>query len=207
MGSSGSKVAQSATRKFPNRAPGTSPPTSTSQPIRSTRPSQPPRPQQRAAPPRPSFTKNDAIRRDSINPDQPEPSTVNPNFASRLKQMGIAQPNPTFSPSSTASTAPPDIDAAHYQGHAPPQFPPASSNVTLGVLEARRQLELRAEDELNNIGKSSDQGKEFLDIATIRNILVLRQRGESASTIEIRLRLKPGVVGRLGPLGIVAPAS
>lgn len=57
------------------------------------------------------------------------------------------------------------------------------------------------------MGKSTDRGKEFLDIGTVKQILVLRQGGISATDIEARLRLKAGVVARLGPQGMVAPAS
>lgn len=90
---------------------------------------------------------------------------------------------------------------------AAPQFPAASNNATLGALEARRQLEQRAQQEFDMMGKPDYQGREFLDIMTIRNILVMRQRGESPSDIETRLRLKPGVVARLGRPGVVEPAT
>jgi hypothetical protein len=143
-----------------------------------------------------------AIRADSIDPNRPEFSA---DFASRLQKMGIVQPNPTYSPSSIAS---PFTDASGIkQSVSTPQFPSSSSNATLGVLEVRRQLEARARDELDNMGKSTDKGREFLDIATVKQILVLRQGGASASDIETRLRLKAGVVARLGPQGVVAPAS
>lgn len=89
---------------------------------------------------------------------------------------------------------------------AAPQFPAASNNATLGALEARRQLEQRAAQEFETMGKAGYQGREFLDISTIRNILVMRQRGNSPSEIETRLRLKPGVVARLGRPGVVEPA-
>jgi hypothetical protein len=143
-----------------------------------------------------------AIRADSTNPNSPE---FSPEFADRLQKMGIVQPNPTFSPSSIASPFP---DASGIrQSLSTPRFPSSSSNATLGVLEKRRQLEARAKQELDNMGKSSDKGKEFLDVGIIKQILVLRQGGVSATDIEARLGLKPGVVARLGPQGIVAPAT
>lgn len=138
-----------------------------------------------------------------MDPDRPD--FLSPDFADRLRKMGIVQPNPTYSPSSIASPSP---DASGIrQTLSTPQFPSASNNATLGVLEARRRLEAQARNELDNMGKSSDLGREFLDIATVKKILVLRQRGESASAIEERLRLRPGIVARLGPAGIVSPAS
>jgi len=119
--------------------------------------------------------------------------------------MGIAQPNPTYSPSSIASPFP---DASGIkQSLSTPRFPSSSSNATLSVLEVRRRLDTRARAELENTGKSTDKGKEFLDIGTVKQMLVLRQGGASAADIETRLRLKPGVVARLGPPGMVAPAS
>ena len=138
-----------------------------------------------------------------MDPDLPE--FITPDFADRLRKMGIAQPNPTFSPSSIASPFP---DASGIrQSFSTPQFPSSSSNATLGVLEVRRRLEARAKRELENMGKSTDKGREFLDIGTVKQMLVLRQGGASAADIETRLRLKPGVVARLGPPGMVAPAS
>src|SRR5690348_9750861 len=96
--------------------------------------------------------------------------------------MGVAQPNPTYSPSSIAQ---PLIDASGIsQSMSGPLFPSSRNNATLGVLEARRQIERQAKEELENFGTSRDRGREFLDVNTIRRILVLRERGEPASRIE-----------------------
>ncbi|KAK4242697.1 hypothetical protein C8A03DRAFT_29127 [Achaetomium macrosporum] len=203
MGASGSKAAQKTVRKFPSRAPGSSPATN---PAARTTQRPAPAPSADAQPrsrPQASYTKDDAIRADSMDPGRPD--FIGPEYAERLRQMGIAQPNPTYSPSSIASPFP---DASGIkQSLATPRFPSSANNATLGVLEARRRLEARAKHELENTGKSTDQGREFLDIGTVKQILVLRQRGESASNIESRLGLKPGIVARLGPEGLVAPAS
>ena len=114
--------------------------------------------------------------------------------------MGVVQPNPTFSPSSTASTLP---DVSQYAPLAP-NFPAAKHNHTLGTLEARRRLQDQAATEFNDMGKSAGGGREFLDVATIRDILTRRQRGDKAGDIESKLMLRAGVVGRLGPLGVVS---
>lgn len=148
------------------------------------------------------LTVDPAIRADSMDPDRPEFSA---DFADRLRKMGIVQPNPTFSPSSIASPSP--GASGMQQPLSGPRFPSASNNATLGVLEARRRLEEQARNELDNRGKSTDRGREFLDIATVKQILMLRQRGESASDIEARLNLRPGIVARLGPEGIVSLAA
>ncbi|KAL2023601.1 hypothetical protein VTK56DRAFT_1758 [Thermocarpiscus australiensis] len=211
MGAFGSKTAQKAVRKFPSRAAGSAPAApaaaaaaanaaARSAPRASPTPSG--APSQRSGP-QGSSAKDDAVRADSADPDRAEfPS---PDFADRLRKMGIVQPNPTYSPSSRASPFP--DPSGIRQSLSSPQFPSASNNETLGVLEARRRLEAQAKHELDNMGKSTDKGRELLDISVVKQVLVLRQRGESASEIEARLRLKPGTVAKLGPEGIVSPVS
>ena len=88
-----------------------------------------------------------------------------------------------------------------------PQFPSSRANTTLNVLEARRKLEAEAQAELDSLGKLTDKGRQFLDIATIKQALVLRDRGVAASDIESQLGLRPGLVAKLGPKGLVSPAS
>lgn len=116
--------------------------------------------------------------------------------------MGIVQPNPTFSPSSIASPFPNIPPASSVSA---PQFAPASQNTTLNVLEARRRLQVQANKEFEEMGRTGNRNKELLDIGTIKDILILRQQGTSVGEIESRLGLKHGVVARLGRLGIVSP--
>jgi len=142
-----------------------------------------------------------AIRADSVDPSGFE--SVNPAFADRLKQMGAVQPNPIHSPSSTVSQFSHEYPSA--KTFSKPRFAPALGNTTLGVLEARRRIEKQAKQELENVGRAGSQGREFLDVATVRKVLMMRQRGDSAAEIESTLRIKPGVVARLGPSGLVAP--
>jgi hypothetical protein len=113
--------------------------------------------------------------------------------------MGIAQPNPTYSPSSTASPRP-DEPIAAVPG---PSFPSSANNTTLGALDARRQLQERADREFEALGRSTGQGREFLDIASIRKVLLLRQQGAKSSDIETQMKLKKGILDRLGPIGVV----
>ncbi|OLN92800.1 hypothetical protein CCHL11_06698 [Colletotrichum chlorophyti] len=195
MGSSSSKAAQGAARKFPTRAPGGAvPPASAARAAPAPPPSQPPqaRPQAKA-----STAKTDDITADSINPDN-----VTAEFSSRLRSMGIVQPNPTFSPTSTAGPSP-HADLIQNPG---PLFPSTSRNATLGTLEARRLLQQQAEEEFEGMGRSTSQGREFLDLKTIVQIHLLRDKGHSSSEIEERLDLKKGVVARLGRPGITSPA-
>jgi len=131
--------------------------------------------------------------------------------------MGVAQPNPIMSPSSMAnpyfaqqqqrSSSNPETLGHFPSRPAAPQFPSSRQNATLGVLEARRQLEARAEEELADFGTSRDKGREFLDVGTIRDILVMRAQGRSGAEIEKRLRLRPGLVDRLGRGNVVKVAT
>lgn len=132
----------------------------------------------------------------SANPDKTPSDYPSTAFASRLKQMGAVQPNPTYSPSSIAS---PLVDASGIsQSISGPLFPSAKNNPTLGALENRRRLEEQAKREMEDWGKSTHQGKELLDIGTIKKIFVLSEQGESDQAIEKQLGLKKGVVAKLG---------
>ncbi|KAI1378677.1 hypothetical protein F4677DRAFT_374769 [Hypoxylon crocopeplum] len=188
MGSKASKPAQAAARKFPTRAPGSAAPP----------PHARPRPgAQRSSEPRASFAKDDAVKADGVDPD-PNPMT-NPAFSQRLKQMGVATPNPTLSHSSTASPYPVFPD----QGSHGPGFPSPAQNPTLSALDARQRLQERADVEFEN----STRGREFLDVGTLKQILIMQARGTPAADIEKRFRLKSGVVGRLGPRGVTLPLA
>ena len=92
------------------------------------------------------------------------------------------------------------------QQHGPRFPPPAARNATLGALEARRLLQERADAEFED-SATGTRGREFLDASTLRHILGLRARGTPAREIEARLRLKPGVVARLGTQGVVVPLA
>lgn len=72
-------------------------------------------------------------------------------------------------------------------------------------MNARQQITKAAELEAETFGKQSHTGREFLDVMTIRQALSMRDReGFLADEIEKRLRLKSGVVERLGKKGVVA---
>lgn len=71
------------------------------------------------------------------------------------------------------------------------------------VLAARERLQQQAEVEFAKTGRG-DGGKSYLDVSTIRQLLVLRdEKGMGGEEIEKKLGLAQGVVGRLGPRGIV----
>ena len=51
-------------------------------------------------------------------------------------------------------------------------------------------------------------GRQFLDVITIRQVLMLRdEKGLAEGEIEKRLGLMKGVVGRLGPKGVVGDTA
>jgi hypothetical protein len=77
-------------------------------------------------------------------------------------------------------------------------------NPAVSLLTARYRLAEEAEREFSEIGRRGAKGRQFLDVVTLRQVLVLRdEKGASASDIEGRLGLRQGVVGRLGPKGRV----
>ncbi|RKU48321.1 hypothetical protein DL546_008231 [Coniochaeta pulveracea] len=208
MGASASKTSANkaikTARQFPKRAPGAAPPrpppSSISQPAPT--PSESP-----SAPPNTDPFQADAALRTDQPSDTVATEFLTPTFADRLKKMGVAQPNPTFSPSSRAVHSPQQAStnssSSPFQSpddySAPrPTYPSSRDNQTLSVLEARRRITERAEAELENIGKRNAEGREFVDIATIRRALLLRQGGVKEEEIEDRFGLKRGTVRRLG---------
>jgi hypothetical protein len=165
-----------------------------------------------------------ALRADASSiSQQQDPDYIPPDFAARLHKMGIVQPNPLWSPSSIANPFPHVIPKGPSLSPSAPSPPsagsapagrervvpsPSSRNVTLGVLEARRRLEAQATEQFERRGRASvDQGDELVDVGTLKRALVMRAAGTPAAEIEARLRLKKGVVARLGGVGVVSPAS
>lgn len=79
----------------------------------------------------------------------------------------------------------------------------------MSLLTARYRLAGEAENEFARTGKSTAaEGRQFLDVLTLRQILVLRdEKGVEAGEIERSLGLKKGVVERLGRRGVVGVGS
>lgn len=89
----------------------------------------------------------------------------------------------------------------------PSVFPDTNTNPALLVLSSRARIAKAAEQELESVGRQGHQGREFLDAMTIRQVLSMRDRqGLAAGEIERLLRLKKGVVGRLGERGVFGEA-
>ncbi|KAI9742713.1 MAG: hypothetical protein M1835_003039 [Candelina submexicana] len=214
MGSSGSKaarnVAGAAARKYPQRVP----PPSNASPSTNARPPPPP-PGQSNAPgptvhpePQASGARDEAINLDASDP----------HFAASLRTLGAVQPSPTFSNSSTFNrtqratlqTSPsqtPPSSTSPSESY-PQIFPSPAANPAIQILDARSVLASAADKEFIEAGKRGHEGRQFLDVTTIRQILMLRdEKAIGEEEIERRLGLKKGVVRRLGPKGVFGDAS
>ena len=83
-------------------------------------------------------------------------------------------------------------------------FPDPSQNPALLLLKARERLQQEADAEFSKTSRSDVGGRSFLDVSTIREILVLRDEKELPDQeIEKRLGLAKGLVKRLGHKGVV----
>ncbi|TGJ88480.1 hypothetical protein E0Z10_g312 [Xylaria hypoxylon] len=177
----------------------------------------------------PKAAKDEAIRSDGRDPDFDLNASTNPGYSERLRKMGVVTPFPTLSNSSTAgpvaypsqsssaspstytqtssSISSPSPASPRYPTsnttNTTPFYPPPSRNRTLNALEARRDLQARAEAEFED----ASRGREFLDAGTLRRALLLKNRGVAAEAIEARLQLRSGVVARLGPRGVTVPVE
>lgn len=132
---------------------------------------------------------------------------ITPDFARRLGQIGVVQPNPTFSPSSTASHSVPTSSSLQQTQNSGPIFPSPSNNLVLSALAARERLQDEADQEFQNLGTSSSQGRRFLPASMIRDVLVMKERGAQDHEVEHRFNLKKGVLETLGPQGLYKPAA
>ncbi|KAH8812269.1 hypothetical protein F5884DRAFT_784924 [Xylogone sp. PMI_703] len=211
MGSSSSKVARSAARKYPTHT--TPPPAPATRARRPNPPHQSSAPVSENSPPagptvhpdtRPRGIRDEAIDRDASDPDL---SAHN----ARLRILGAVNPAPThsnsstvLSPSSSSSSPPPSAAATM---NAPPStiFPSTSTNPAVTLLQARERLAKEAEEEFERIGKSRgrEEGSKFLDVLRIRQILVMKESGVVDEEIERRMGLRKGVVEVLGAKGVV----
>ncbi|VUC30040.1 unnamed protein product [Clonostachys rosea] len=186
MGAGPSKAARTATRKYPTTASKAA----------VTRPAVS-RPQQA-----PSATTSP---KENAPPQEIDPDAAPGDFSARLHQMGVVQPNPTFSPSSRAARkhGPPPSRPVEPSGPtAPlaPLFAPSTSNTTLSALDSRRRLQKLAEAELDPMQRGSLQGRRFIDMRTLIDAIRMRDSGLPLAGIEKRLGLEPGLLGKLnGP--------
>ncbi|OJK03924.1 hypothetical protein ASPACDRAFT_1885397 [Aspergillus aculeatus ATCC 16872] len=221
MGASASKPVKSAAAAASRRQYPKQPTTSTSRPPTSTPASAPRAPQPQPQPQPRLHEQPQRSPRPSPQPSSSRPATYypknqeqaslekssaididgrDPDFAASLRSIGPVTPNPTFSPSSTFNPA-----QRSFGGPGAPTtaFAPAP-NPALLTVTARQRITQAAEEEVDNLGRPDFVGREYLDALTIRQVLAMRDRqGLPAREIERVMRLKSGVVKRLGAKGVV----
>lgn len=194
MGSSASKASRaagSAARQYPTRTPSAAHnPASNHLPKTPTSHGPTVKP-----PPQASSSRSDEINVDASDPD----------FAQSLRSIGPVQPNPTLSETSTvAHPSNPNNPTREIRSAGPDP----RKNPAIMILEARAKLQDEAEKEFMEAGRRGHDGRQFLDVFTIRQILTMRdERGRQPAEIEKTLGLKRGVVERLGMNGIVELAQ
>ena len=75
-------------------------------------------------------------------------------------------------------------------------------------MDARSRLQDEAERESHEAGRKGHTGRQFVDVLTLRQILIRRdERGESGAEIEKAMGLKEGIVERLGKVGVAGLAQ
>lgn len=122
--------------------------------------------------------------------DMPGDDGRDPDFAASLRSLG-----PVTLPPPLPSTLPRSRQDQQQQQPQPP---------ALVAVAARQRLARAAQLEAESVGRPSHAGREFLDVATLRQALALRdQQGLRDDQVERSLRLKPGVLRRLGVRGVV----
>ncbi|KAL9629871.1 MAG: hypothetical protein Q9164_006682 [Protoblastenia rupestris] len=207
MGSSSSKVARTSAsaasrRQYPQRVPPTSASTGPSSASSSATETLTPGPTVHP-PPRASETKDEVVSLDARDPD----------FAASLRSLGPVQPNSTLSNTSTFRPDPKSSPNSSSTSHSarsasdpsPPSglniFPNPAQNPALVVLESRSRLAAEAEEEFTR-ARMGGEGRRFLDVGIIRQILTLRDKeGMDAGQIEKNLGLRKGVVRMLAAVG------
>lgn len=83
-------------------------------------------------------------------------------------------------------------------------MPDPRTNPAVAVLHARQRIQEAADAEFEEVGRKGSATRQWLDIATVKQMLTLRDhKGVSHSDIESRLELRKGLVEKLGPPGVV----
>lgn len=82
-------------------------------------------------------------------------------------------------------------------------------NQSVLFLSARQQLASQAAAEFSRLGKSAHQGRQFVDVGSIRQIIEMRDEklGMTDSDIEKKLGLKTGTVIKLGNKSVVSTVN
>lgn len=129
------------------------------------------------------------------------------SFSNRLQQMGVVQPNPTFSPSSTVSHPPPNGGPLDTSKLVVPSSASFHGSPILTTFEARDRLRSQAEAELHDLGSAHAKGRRFADMRHLLDAIRMRDSGASLREVERNLGLRAGILERLGKPGVVSHAS
>ena len=73
-------------------------------------------------------------------------------------------------------------------------------------MQTRERIGKAWEEESESLGRGSFQGRTMISAAQIREVVSMRESGMEAGEIERRLRLREGLVKRLGVGSVVANA-
>ncbi|KAG9256158.1 uncharacterized protein F5Z01DRAFT_651265 [Emericellopsis atlantica] len=185
MGSSTSKVSRGAARQYPKH-----PTSAVSAPRVRGRPG-------------PHNISKQASTADSnaTRPDGGDPDIVTGEFSQRLQQMGIVQPNPTLSHTSSAtphSTSSSALKKARPDGR---------QNPTLTALDVRQRLQQEADEQAVLLGGGNTAERRFVDMRAIVDAMRMLNRGMNQNQVEKRLRMQTGALARLGGPNIVSHES
>lgn len=198
MGAGASKQAAKAAgaagrRQYPSSSSILNSATSTSNaPAQSARPNAPSQvhPNPETSPP--SETKDAHIDLDGRDPQ----------FGSALKKLGpaisVARAAPHESAFPTSSQPPLGQQGQNI-------FPSNSpkTNPSLRIVEARERINQQFDEEAEGLGRASFTGRTLMSAKDIREALRMRdQGGMSTEEIEKQLRLKSGILSRLGRPGV-----
>lgn len=131
-----------------------------------------------------------------------------PQFAASLRSLGPVTPSSTLSNSSHFPPSPSSASLTNPSNPNQQVFPDPSQNPAILVLTARENLAKEAEAEFARVRYEGGGGRRFLDIMTVRQVLMMRdEKHMTDSNIEQKLGLAGGVVKRLGTKGVVAEAG
>ena len=128
-----------------------------------------------------------------------------PQFAASLRSLGPVNPASTLSNSSHFPSSPSSAPSTNPSYPNQQIFPDPSQNPAVLVLTARENLTRQAEAEFARIRYEGGGGRKFLDVMTVRQVLMMRdEKNMTEAEIEQKLGLAGGVVKRLGKKGVVS---
>lgn len=131
-----------------------------------------------------------------------------PQFAASLRSLGPVTPSSTLSNSSQFPSSPSSAPSTSPSNPSLQVFPNPSQNPAILVLTARENLAREAEAEFARVRYEGGEGRKFLDVMTIRQILMFRDDKKMTNAdIEKKLGIAAGTVGKLGHKGVFGEAG